>query len=137
MRRYPFLIALFWMIFSLGHSQMVVIPTLTLQVVCDLTITASMVYYLYIRRSKVRQCVKSSRVMCGHAVRMTTVLRRTIDAITTLALYTITTGALALFVTPDRPSPARRPNSFSAYSRFYHSPLSVSVSTVILISTFF
>ncbi len=29
---------------------------------------------------------------------MTAVLRRTMDAITTLALYTITTGALALFV---------------------------------------
>ena len=116
---------------------MIVIPGLSIKVICDLIITASMVYYLYIRRSKVRQCVKLPRVVCSHAVRMTTVLRRTIDAITTLALYTITTGALALFVTPDRPSPARRPNPFSAYSRFYHSPLSVSVSTVILISTFF
>ena len=77
---------------------MIVIPGLSIKVICDLIITASMVYYLYTRRSKVRQCVKSSRVMCGHAVRMTTVLRRTIDAITTLALYTITTGALALFV---------------------------------------
>ncbi len=57
MRRYPFLIALFWMIFSLGHSQMVVIPTLILQVVCDLTITASMVYYLYTRCTRVKQCV--------------------------------------------------------------------------------
>jgi hypothetical protein len=77
---------------------MIVIPGLSIKVICDLIITASMVYYLYRRRSKVRQCVKSSRVMYGHAVRMTTVLRRTIDAITTLALYTITTGALALFV---------------------------------------
>jgi hypothetical protein len=77
---------------------MIVIPGLSIKVICDLIITASMVYYLYTRRSKVRQCVKLPRVVCSHAVLMTTVLRRTIDAITTLALYTITTGALALFV---------------------------------------
>src|SRR6266851_2780705 len=80
------------------HSQLIVIPGLSVKVMCDLIITASMVYYLYTRRTRVRQCVKSSRVLCGHAVRMTTVLRRTMDAITTLALYTTTTGALALFV---------------------------------------
>ena len=78
---------------------MIVIPGLSIKVICDLIITASMVYYLYTRRSRVRQYVKLPRVVCGHTVQpMTAVLRRTIDAITTLALYTITTGALALFV---------------------------------------
>ena len=36
---------------------MVIITTLTLQMVCDLTITASMVYYLYTRCTRVKQCV--------------------------------------------------------------------------------
>jgi len=49
--------------------------------------------------------------------------------ISTLVLYSIITGALALFVTWSI-SPTRRPNSFSAYSRFY--ALSLSVYTVTL-----
>jgi hypothetical protein len=77
---------------------MIVIPGLSVKVIYDLIITASMVYYLYTRRSKVKQCVKLPRVVCSHAVQMTAVLRRTIDAMVMLALYAITTGALALFV---------------------------------------
>jgi hypothetical protein len=57
MSRYPFLIALFWMIFSFGHSQTIVILCLIMQMVCDTTITASMVYYLYTRCTRVKQCV--------------------------------------------------------------------------------
>lgn len=56
-------------------QKVVVIPILTLQVACDLTITASMVYYLYTRCTRVKQ---------------------TITATTTLALYSIISGGLAL-----------------------------------------
>jgi len=61
-RWYPVRITSFWMILSLYYSQKVVIPTLSLQVACDLTIAASMVYYLYTRCSRVKQCVN---LRCG------------------------------------------------------------------------
>jgi len=57
------------------EQKVVAIPILALQVACDLTITASMVYYLYTRCTRAKQ---------------------TITATTTLALYSIISGALAL-----------------------------------------
>jgi len=54
---YPTVVAWIWMTFCSSRSQPVGLAILSLQVVCDLTITASMVYYLYIRRSEVKRCV--------------------------------------------------------------------------------
>ena len=51
--------------------------------------------------------------------------------VTTLALYSVTSGALALFV-HQFPSPTRCPNFSTVYFRFQ--PLSLYVSTVILAS---
>jgi len=130
-RWYPILIALSWMTLSPCHSQMIIVTGFSFNLTCNLAITASMVYYLHTQYNRVKQYVN---LRCGmRSCKMTVALHRTISAITTLVL--ISTGALALFVRLHRPSPTRRPNSFSAYSRFYASSLSVSVSTVILIST--
>jgi len=57
------------------NLRMAIISCFSLSAVCDLTITASMVYYL--------------RTRC-------TLVKRTIAAITTLVYYSIITGALAL-----------------------------------------
>jgi len=54
--------------------------------------------------------------------------------VSTLVLYSVITGVLALFVTLLQ-SPTRRPNSFSAYSEFH--ALSLSVYTVTLASASF
>jgi len=60
MRLYSVLIAWFWMSLNwltLDTAQPVAITILSLQVVCDLTITASMVYYLYTQCTRVKQWV--------------------------------------------------------------------------------
>jgi len=62
--------------FRQGADQMtIVISGLSFKLTCDLTITASMVYYLRTQCTKVKQ---------------------TMDTITTLTLFSIITGALAL-----------------------------------------
>jgi hypothetical protein len=76
---------------------MIVIPGLTFKVTCDLIITASTLYYLYTGCTIVKQCV--NLWWCGiRSYKMMASLRRTIAATTKLALYSIITGALALFV---------------------------------------
>jgi len=71
-------------------------PALSLQVICDLTITASMVYYLHTRCTRVKQCVDLT--VWYAIILMTAVFCRTIAAMTELVYYSLTSGAVALFV---------------------------------------
>ena len=71
------LFARIWMTSCSSRSQPVGLAILSLQVVCDLAITASMVYYLYTQRSVVKRCVnllpecgiRSHRVITDHGRR--------------------------------------------------------------------
>jgi hypothetical protein len=75
----------------------VVISAFSLQVACDLTIAVSMVYYLRTRCTRVKQCVNLQGSI-SMIVQIIVTLCRTIAATTTLALYSITSGAFSLFV---------------------------------------